>query len=137
MDSGLVNSLRLVGLRAVVRALVPLVVAAGLLMLVIANVRVRASWLEAEDGVLWASSAEGVVARELSPDGAGARAGLAVDDLLVAVDGRRVDVPGDVFEALHAAHPGDTLTYTVLRGGVNRGLTQLTLHQTPSGYRTL
>ena len=71
MDSGrLVNSLRLVGLRAVVRALVPLVVAAGLLVLVIANVRVRASWLEAEDGVLWVSSAEGVVARELSRDGA-------------------------------------------------------------------
>src|SRR4029079_10224008 len=70
-------------------------------------------------------------------DGAGARAGLTVDDLLVAIDGRRVDVPGDVFEALHAARPGDTVTYTVLRGGVNRGLTQITLRQTPSGYRTL
>src|SRR5690349_3122255 len=138
MDSGrLVNSLRLVGLRAVVRALVPIVVAAGLLVLVIANVRVRASWLEAEDGVLWAASAEGVVARELTRDGAGARAGLAPDDLLVAIDGRRVDVPGDVYDALHSARPGDTLTYTVLRGGVQQGLTQLTLHQTPSGYRTL
>ena len=94
MDFGrLLNSLRLVGLRAVVRALVPIVVAAGLLVLVIANVRVRASWLEAEDGVLWVSSAEGVVARELSRDGAGARAGLAVDDLLVAVDGRRSTSP--------------------------------------------
>ena len=138
MDFGrLLNSLRLVGLRAVVRALVPIVVAAGLLALVIANVRVRASWLEAEDGVLWVSSAEGVVARELSRDGAGARAGLMVDDLVVAVDGRRVDVPADIVEALHAARPGDTVTYTVLRGGVSQGLTQLTLHQTPSGYRTL
>jgi two-component system NtrC family sensor kinase len=138
MDSvRLLNSLRLVGLRAVVRALVPVVVAAGLLVLVIANVRVRASWLEAEDGVLWAASPEGVVARELSRDGAGARAGLAVDDLLVAIDGRRVDIPGDVYEALHSARPGDTVTYTVLRGGVRQGLTQLTLHQTPSGYRTL
>src|SRR6185295_16638885 len=138
MDSGrLVNSLRLVGLRAVVRALVPLVVAAGLLVLVIANVRVRASWLEAEDGVLWASSPEGVVARELSRDGAGARAGLTVDDLLVAIDGRRVDTPNDVLDALHGARPGDSLTYTVPRDGVPQGLTRLTLHQAPSGYGTL
>src|SRR5687768_16422299 len=93
MQSGrLVASLRLFGLRAVVRALLPIVVAASLLVLVIANVRVRAGWLEAEDGVLWVASSEGVVARELTRDGAGARAGLAVDDLLVAVDGRRVDV---------------------------------------------
>jgi PAS domain S-box-containing protein len=138
MDVGrLLASLRLFGLRAVVRALVPVVVAASLLVLVIANVRVRAGWLEAEDGVLWSASAEGVVARELTRDGAGARAGLRVNDLLVAIDGRRVDVPADVFDALHAARPGDTVTYTVLRDGVPHGLAQITLHQSPSGYRTL
>jgi len=133
----LVASLRVVGPRAIVRAAVPILVAAGLLVLVVANLRVRASWLEAEDGVLWASSPEGVVARELSRDGAGARAGITPDDLLVAIDGRRVDTPNDVYEALHGARPGDSLTYTVLRNGVPQGLTRLTLHQTPSGYGTL
>ena len=46
------------------------VTAAALLVLALANLRSRAAWHEAEDGVLWTETAEGVVARELAPGGA-------------------------------------------------------------------
>ena len=42
--------------------LLALAVVTALLCLAIANLRLRASWHEAEDGVLWTKTAEGLVA---------------------------------------------------------------------------
>ncbi|HMF62434.1 MAG TPA: hypothetical protein VK595_18800, partial [Vicinamibacterales bacterium] len=43
-----------------------LAVVVALLSLAIANIRVRATWTEVEDGVLWSAGAEGLVAREVA-----------------------------------------------------------------------
>lgn len=112
------------------------VVVAVLLCLVIANLRVRATWHEAEDGVLWTRTAEGVIANELDPKGAGARAGLQMGDLLLAVEGAPIDDPADVIRELHASTRGRQLTYTVLRQG-QQGVKQVTLQGVPEGHRVL
>ena len=122
MDSGrLVASLRLVGPRAIVRAAVPIVVAAALLVLVVANLRVRASWLEAEDGVLWASSSEGVVARELSATEPG-RAPASPPTTCWSRSTAAASTPPTT-STRRSTPPAraTSLTYTVLRHGVTAG----------------
>lgn len=117
------------------RALAVAVVAV-LLVLAGQNLRVRATWHEAEDGVLWVSTAEGIVAREIAADGPGAQAGVAVGDLLLGIDGTRIESPNDVVNLLHASPRGRQLGYKVLRHG-QQGIRQLTLQGVPDGHRAL
>jgi PAS domain S-box-containing protein len=112
------------------------VVVVGLLCLAIANLHVRATWHEAEDGVLWSHTAEGVIATELVPTGAGARSGILPGDLLLAIEGNPVDDPADIVKELHASVRGRQLTYTVLRQG-QQGVRQVTLQGIPEGHRAL
>jgi two-component system NtrC family sensor kinase len=112
------------------------VTAAALLLLALANLRSRAAWHEAEDGVLWTETAEGVIARELAPGGAAARAGMVPGDLLVAIGEHGIETPSDVLDQLHRRRSGEELTYTVLRQG-QRGLVRLQLHGVPEGHRAL
>jgi two-component system, NtrC family, sensor kinase len=116
--------------------LLVLLVAGVLLFLAMANLRSRANWREAEDGVLWTDTAEGVVASDVAPDGPGERAGVTPGDLLIALDGRQIDRADDVVGILHREKDGKALTYTVLRDG-QRGLVQLTLQNGPEGARAL
>jgi two-component system NtrC family sensor kinase len=116
--------------------LLALAVVTALLCLAIANLRLRASWHEAEDGVLWTKTAEGLVATEVAPDGAGARGGILPGDLLVAIDANPIEQSSDVLEVLHTSTRGRQLTYTVLRGA-NQGIRQLTLQGVPEGHRAL
>ncbi len=116
--------------------LLALAVVTALLCLAIANLRLRASWHEAEDGILWSKTAEGLVATDVAPDGAGARGGLLPGDLLVAIDASPVEEPSDVLEILHTSTRGRQLTYTVLRGA-HQGIRQLTLQGVPEGHRAL
>jgi two-component system, NtrC family, sensor kinase len=117
------------------RALAVAVVAV-LLALAGQNLRVRATWHEAEDGVLWVSNAEGIVAGEIAADGPGAQAGVAAGDLLLAINGKRIETPHDVIDILHASPHGRQLGYTVLRHG-QQGIRQLTLQGVPDGHRAL
>jgi PAS domain S-box-containing protein len=116
--------------------LLVVVTVALLLVLALANLRARAAWHEAEDGVLWTDTPEGVVARELAPGGAAERAGLVAGDLLVAIGEHAVDTPGDVLDVLHRRRSGEELTYAVLRQG-QRGVVRLQLHGVPEGHRAL
>ena len=52
-----------------------LVIVACLLALAAANISLRASWNEVEDGILWAGRAEGVVAAEVAIDSPRRRGG--------------------------------------------------------------
>lgn len=113
-----------------------LVVVACLLSLASANIWLRASWTEAEDGVLWTTRAEGVVAVEVAPLGAGANAGVQAGDLLLAIDGRPVDRAEQVVDSLHRSRAGDRLEYTVLRQG-QEALRHLSLQPVPQGHRSL
>jgi two-component system, NtrC family, sensor kinase len=112
-------------------------VVVALLCLAAANIYVRATWSEPEDGVLWTATAEGVVvAKEVAADSPGARAQLRAGDVLEAIDGKPVEAPADVTTVLHRAATGDALKYTILRTSTPEMLT-VTVAPIPSGARGL
>jgi two-component system, NtrC family, sensor kinase len=112
------GSLRAPGyLRAWTRPALPVVVVAVLLCLGAANVASRATWREVEDGVLWRSQPEGVVAADIAAGTPAAAVGLKRGDLLLAIDDEPVQEVADVVAALHQSTTDSTLRYTVLRFG--------------------
>ena len=122
--------------RALLRLTAQLALVVALLCLAAANIYVRATWSEAEDGVLWAASPDGIIAQEIAPGSPAATSQLRTGDILEAIDGRPVDGPADVTAALHRATSGQTLTYTVLRTRTPELLT-VTVAPIPSGARGL
>ena len=104
------------------RPALPVVVVSVLLCLGAANVASRATWREVEDGALWRSRAEGVVAADIAPGTPAASVGLKRGDLLLAIDDQPVQELADVTKALHEAATGATLRYTVLRLGTREVL---------------
>jgi two-component system, NtrC family, sensor kinase len=134
-DGALLNS-RTRG-HALLRLTGQLGVVVALLCLAAANIYVRATWSEPEDGVLWTATAEGVVvAKEVAADSPGARAQLRAGDVLEAIDGKPVEAPADVTTVLHRAATGDALKYTILRTSTPEMLT-VTVAPIPSGARGL
>jgi two-component system NtrC family sensor kinase len=122
--------------RGLLRLTAQLAVVAALLLLAIANIRVRATWTEMEDGILWGAGPDGVVAREVASASPGGLAGVRPGDILEAVDGRPVETPADVVTRLHAASSGQSLTYTIARTR-RPELVSLHLAPIPSGARGL
>src|SRR4051812_7636379 len=93
-----------------------------LMVLGAANIVMRARWHQVEDGVLWGGRPEGVMALEVSPSSAGAKAGVQPGDLLIAVNSAPVETPADVIEYQHRGHQGTRLTYTLVRLGTRQAL---------------
>jgi two-component system NtrC family sensor kinase len=97
------------------RLLAQAAVVVALLCLAVANIAVRATWSELEDGVLWRAQGEGLTARVVAEDSPAARAGVRAGDVLIGVNARPVQTDRDLVEIFHGAHRGDRLEYTVLR----------------------
>jgi two-component system, NtrC family, sensor kinase len=97
------------------RLLAQAAVVVALLCLAVANIAVRATWSELEDGVLWRPQGEGVTARIVDDSSPAARAGVKPGDVLIAVNGRPVQSVENLVEIFHSAARGDRLDYTVLR----------------------
>ena len=114
----------------------PVLVVALLLTLGIANIVSRATFTEAEDGVLWALSAEGVVAAEIADATPAADVGVQRGDVLLAIDDRPIESVEDVVAALHAAALGSSARYTILRLGA-REVIDLRIAPIPNGARPL
>ena len=112
------------------------VVVVVLLCLAALNVWQRASWSEVEDGVLWRNHDGEVVAADVAPGTAAARAGVHRGDIVQAIDGKEVLTVEDVVAILHASHDGTQLTYTLLRQD-QRELTTIGVQPIPSGPRGL
>ena len=117
-------------------AALAVVVTAVLLVLVVANIAVRFSWVEVEDGIIWEARAEGVVAAHVGGDAAGARAGIQAGDVLVAVNGRGIDRVEQVLDAQHGSQRGRPLSYVISRAGYERPI-RLDLEPLPDGARLL
>ena len=111
-------------------------VVVALLCLAVANVAVRATFSELEDGVLWRAQGEGVTARIVAEDSPAARSGVRVGDVLIAVNGRPIQTEADVVAVFHRARPGDRLDYTVARLQSQQMLT-VAVAPIPSGPRAL
>ena len=114
------------------RSALPLIVAGLLAALGVANITLRARSHEVEDGVLWASRGRDVVALEVAPGSAAARAGIESGDVLLAIDGVPVQTSAEVVESQHRGLHGTRLTYTLLRLATRQGL-QVTLAPAPQG----
>ncbi len=112
-----------------------LAVVSLLVGLAIANVVVRATWHETEDGVLWVDAGEGVVAKAVAP-GPAARAGIQPGDLLIAVDGQPMERKADVVDFLHRSAEGQRATYSVLRLRTRQAF-EFRLTSIPQGNRPL
>ena len=112
----------------------PIVVVGVLLSLGVANIVARATFDEAEDGVLWRIGPEGVVAAEIADNTPAAQADLRQGDVLLAIDDQPVESLGDVVAALHGSRPGATARYTVLRLGT-REVVDLRIAPIPNGAR--
>ena len=97
------------------RAFVSWTFVATLLGLGLANIALRATWHEVEDGVLWVSGAQGVTAAEVAPDSAAEQAGVRPGDVLLAIGDKPVQTPSEVLAYVHAQTAGTRLRYTVLR----------------------
>ena len=106
------------------RAKNALVVVAGLLLAVlgISNIVLKATWSLMDDGVLWKSSPQGLVAARVAPEGPGARAGIQVDDVLLAIDGDEVLSAGRLEQIVASRRAGDRLNYSLLRVREKRAL---------------
>ena len=107
-----------------------------LLCLATANLAVRATWSELEDGVLWQMHGEGVTAGVVATESPAARAGLRQGDVLIAVNGRPVQALDDVVRTFHASRRGDHLEYAVARLQTQQVFT-VNVDPIPSGSRTL
>ncbi len=103
-----------------IRVALPVAVAAVLVCLAIVNVALVKTWYgELDDGALWRSVGENVVADDIAPGYAADRAGLEIGDTLVAIDGQEVRRVDDVLAALHASDGTRPLKYTVSRSGAD------------------
>lgn len=109
------------GWSAFTPAVLTLGIAGILLVLGLANIVIRATWHEADDGVLWVSRVEGVTAFEVAPGTPGAHAGIKPGDLLEAINGQFVDRPSDVADLLRRSKEGQAVEYRVLRLGTAEG----------------
>src|SRR5215208_1616646 len=118
------------------RLVVALTFVVTLLGLGAANVALRASWNEVEDGVLWVTGPQGVTAAEVAEGTPAYRAGVRQGDLLLAIDGTPVEGPADVLHALHQGESGTRLAYTVLRLG-SREVVEIRLAPIPRGSNVL
>src|SRR5512132_3457106 len=118
------------------RVVLPVLVAAALVALAVANIAVRATWNEVEDGVLWTAVSDEVVARDVAQGTPAEHAGIHPGDTLLAIDGRAITSPHDVVAAMHRGREGTNLTYTIIRAG-SQQIAHVPLAPVPQGSRVL
>ena len=63
------------------------------------------------------SQVKGLLVRQVTADGAAERAGLRVDDIILALDGREINTVSELKEIVAQHSPGDNMAVTVLRNG--------------------
>ncbi len=119
-----------------VRTLLSLTFIATLLGLGLANIALRATWNEVEDGVLWVAGPNGVTAAEIAPESPAATAGLRRGDVLLAIGERPIETRNDVLTHIHQQPAGTRLHYTVLRLQ-SREMVGVTLAPLPQGTTAL
>ena len=76
------------------------------------------------------ASASGAVITDLDRDGPACRAGLKENDVIVGLDGSKIESPEQLGNMIHATQPGKTVTMTVVRSGETKDV-KVTLGKWP------
>jgi putative serine protease PepD len=71
-------------------------------------------------GVTTAPAPQGAAIQAVLPNGPAEQEGLRAGDVIVGIDGRPVDEPEDVSDAVASHHPGDEIEVEVIRNGERR-----------------
>ncbi len=66
--------------------------------------------------------------------GSAADGNLSVDDIITAIDGESISGPGDVVRIVREHSPGDTVVFTVMRGGTSTNVS-ITLGEQDASFR--
>jgi serine protease Do len=64
------------------------------------------------------SSNQGALLSDINPGSAAEKAGLKLGDVVLALNGSTITDSGDLVSRLYTYHPGDAITLTILRNGV-------------------
>lgn len=103
--------------------------------------KIEHAWLGVQMGKL--TGVEGVAVGVVTPGGPAARAGMRSvsgrasngqapnGDVIVAIDGQKIDQPDDVSRVINGHKPGDTISLEVMRGG-KRETVKVTLGTRPT-----
>jgi PAS domain S-box-containing protein len=102
------------------RSVLALLLVGGLLSLGVSNLVSRARYAAIEDGVLWSALPDGITAVEVPQTSAGAAAGIAKGDILLAINGKPVATSAELRTAQRQLPDGATVTYSVARIGERR-----------------
>ena len=113
-------------------AMAHMAVVVALVCLAAANLHLRWTFSEAEDGVLWIDAGGVVLAKEVAPGTPGARVGLRPGDVLAAIDGKEVLSAGQVYQLLDTADETTRLRYSILREGQS-AFVQVDVQPLPTG----
>jgi two-component system NtrC family sensor kinase len=119
-----------------VRLAAQVAVVAALLCLAVANIAVRSTWSEVEDGVLWRPQGGVLTAQAVAPGSPADKAGIQPGDELIGLDRRPIQSLEDLNTTFHRARAGHSLTYTVVRVRAQQML-DVVLEPIPSGSRSL
>jgi two-component system, NtrC family, sensor kinase len=101
--------------RAWLHGMAHMAVVVALLCLAAANLHLRWTFSEIEDGVLWSDRGGEITAQEVAPDTPAAREGIRPGDVLEQIDGKSLASSRDVIDVLHAASKDTRLRYTIYR----------------------
>ncbi len=80
------------------------------------------------------ASPSGVVITDLDQDGPACRAGLKENDVIVGLNGSKIDSPEQLVNVIHVTQPGKTVTMTVVRSGQTKDV-KVTLGKWPQVTR--
>jgi serine protease DegQ len=73
----------------------------------------------------------GVAIESVSPGGAAALAGIRGGDIIIAIEGKRIETVEDLYAELNRHRPGETVSVTVVREGGERRTLEVTLDEAP------
>jgi two-component system, NtrC family, sensor kinase len=98
-----------------VRVMVVVLVTGLLVTIGVLNLRDRALWVDATDGIYWVETPKGLQAQEVTAGGPGEKAGILPGDILQSINRQDVQNRGQYSSLLYDLGANTTATYRLIR----------------------
>jgi two-component system, NtrC family, sensor kinase len=102
------------------RVMAAVLVTCLLVTIGILNLRDRALWVDATDGIYWLETPQGLQAQEVTPSGPGENAEIIPGDILQSINRQEVQNRGQYSSLLYDLGANATATYGLIRGNETR-----------------